>query len=201
VNAPSSSQTVGPFFKYALERPAWSDLTSEGARGERIRIVGRVLDGDGAPVPDALLEIWQANAAGKYAHPADTQDKPLDEHFRGFGRACVDDDGRFVFTTVFPGAVPAPGGELQAPHVNLSIFARGLLRRLVTRVYFGDRAAENANDPLLRSIADPDVRATLVAARESATNAGGADPTYRFDIVLQGGTGAAGPIETAFLDV
>jgi protocatechuate 3,4-dioxygenase alpha subunit len=194
VSAPSSSQTVGPFFKYALERPAWSDLTSDGARGERIRIVGRVLDGDGLPVPDALLEIWQANAAGKYAHPADTQDKPLDEHFRGFGRACADDDGRFEFTTVLPGAVPGPNGALQAPHVNLSIFARGLLRRLVTRAYFDDHATENADDPLLSSIADPAVRATLVATRES-------ESTYRFDIVLQGGTGATGPIETAFLDV
>jgi len=193
VSAPASSQTIGPFFKFALDHPAWSDLTADGAHGERIRIVGRVLDGDGAAVPDALLEIWQANAAGKYAHPEDTQDKPLDPNFRGFGRACVDEDGRFAFATIVPGVVPAADGTPQAPHVNVSIFARGLLRRLVTRIYFGDHAAENAADPLLRSIADPAVRATLIAERETA--AAGEPATYRFNIVLQGAN------ETAFLDV
>ncbi|MBD5606078.1 MAG: protocatechuate 3,4-dioxygenase subunit alpha [Candidatus Eremiobacteraeota bacterium] len=189
---PSSSQTVGPFFKYARERPTWSDLTTDGARGERVRIAGRVLDGDGAPVPDALLEVWQANADGKYAHEADTQDKPGDPNFRGFGRACVDDDGRYAFTTVVPGSVPDASGAPQAPHVNVSIFARGLLRRLVTRVYFGDREDENARDGVLRSIADASARASLVAAREDAT---GELPTYRFNIILQGEN------ETAFLDV
>jgi len=193
VSPPSSSQTIGPFFKFALDHPAWSDLTADGAHGERIRIAGRVLDGDGAPVPDALLEIWQANAAGKYAHPEDTQDRPLDPNFRGFGRTCVDDEGRFAFATIVPGAVPAADGTPQAPHVNVSIFARGLLRRLVTRVYFGDRTAENNGDPLLRSIADPAVRATLIAEREAP--AAGEPTTYRFNIVLQGAN------ETAFLDV
>lgn len=193
MSAPASSQTIGPFFKFALDHPAWSDLTADGAHGERIRIVGRVLDGDGAAVPDALLEIWQANAAGKYAHPEDTQDKPLDPNFRGFGRACVDEEGRFTFATIVPGVVPAADGTPQAPHVNVSIFARGLLRRLVTRIYFGDHAAENAADPLLRSIADPAVRATLIAERETA--AAGEPATYRFNIVLQGAN------ETAFLDV
>jgi protocatechuate 3,4-dioxygenase alpha subunit len=194
VNASSSSQTVGPFFKYALERPAWADLGADGALGARIRIVGRVLDGDGAPVPDALLEIWQANAAGKYAHPADDQDKPIDPNFRGFGRACTDDEGRYAFSTVLPGPVPGPANVSQAPHLNVSIFARGLLCRLVTRIYFGDRDDENARDPLLSSIADADVRATLVATREEADDRA-PHPTYRFNIVLQG----AG--ETAFLDV
>ena len=110
MSAPASSQTIGPFFKFALDHPAWSDLTADGAHGERIRIVGRVLDGDGAAVPDALLEIWQANAAGKYAHPEDTQDKPLDPNFRGFGRACVDEDGRFAFAlpASLESAVAAP---------------------------------------------------------------------------------------------
>jgi protocatechuate 3,4-dioxygenase alpha subunit len=152
-----------------------------------------VLDGDGVPVPDAMLEIWQANAAGKYAHPGDTQDRPLDPNFRGFGRACTDDAGHYAFTTIVPGAVPDARGVPQAPHVNVSIFARGLLKRLVTRIYFGDRADANATDPLLQSIADPQVRATLVAARESAGSEG--LPTYTFDIVLQGAN------ETAFLDV
>jgi protocatechuate 3,4-dioxygenase alpha subunit len=193
VSAPSASQTVGPFFKYALDHPAWADLTADGARGERIRIAGRVLDGDGTPVPDALLEIWQANADGKYAHPADTQDKPADPNFRGFGRACVDDDGRYAFATVRPGSVPAADGTPQAPHVNMSIFARGLLRRVVTRVYFADRDAENARDPLLASIGDPAARRTLVAAREDG--APGEPPTFRFNVVLQGEG------ETVFLDV
>jgi len=194
VSVTTASQTVGPFFKYALDHPAWADLTAEGPEGERVRIAGRVLDGDGVPVPDAMLEIWQANAAGKYAHADDTQDRPLDPNFRGFGRACTDDDGRYAFTTIVPGSVPDARGVPQAPHVNVSIFARGLLKRLVTRVYFGDRADANATDPLLQSIADPAVRATLLAARETDSASNGL-PTYTFDIVLQGTN------ETAFLDV
>jgi protocatechuate 3,4-dioxygenase alpha subunit len=194
VSATTASQTVGPFFKYALEHPAWADLTADGPAGERVRIAGRVLDGDGEPVPDAMLEIWQANAAGKYAHADDTQDRPLDPHFRGFGRACTDDAGHYAFSTIVPGAVPDARGVPQAPHVNVSIFARGLLKRLVTRVYFGDRAEANATDPLLQSIADPAVRATLVATRETVSASNGL-PTYTFDIVLQGAN------ETAFLDV
>jgi protocatechuate 3,4-dioxygenase alpha subunit len=192
VSPSTASQTAGPFFKFALDHPAWADLTADGPLGERVRIVGHVVDGDGAPLPDALLEIWQANAAGKYAHPADTQDRPLDENFRGFGRSCTDDDGRYAFTTVVPGIVPDAAGAPQAPHINVSIFARGLLKRLVTRIYFGDRSAENARDPLLCSIGDPAIRATLVAARESGD---GGLAAYRFNIVLQGAN------ETAFLDV
>ncbi len=194
MSATSASQTVGPFFKYALDHPTWSDLAADGPLGERIRIVGRVLDGDGAPVPDAMLEIWQANAAGKYAHDEDTQDKPLDPNFRGFGRACTDDDGRFAFVTVLPGVVPDATGAPQAPHANLSIFARGLLKRLVTRIYFADHERENERDPLLRSIGDETVRASLVASLEAPSAAGG-ERTYRFNVVLQGAN------ETAFLDV
>jgi protocatechuate 3,4-dioxygenase alpha subunit len=191
-SATTSSQTVGPFFKFALDHPAWSDLTAAGPLGERVRITGRVLDGDGEPVPDALLEIWQANAAGKYAHPNDTQDRPLDANFRGFGRTCVDDAGRYTFVTIVPGSVPDAHGHAQAPHVNVSIFARGLLKRLVTRVYFSDRKDANENDPLLRSISDAAARATLIAARDASA---GDVPAYHFDIVLQGAR------ETVFLDV
>ena len=187
----TASQTVGPFFKFALDHPTWADLTADGAAGVRVRVTGRVIDGDGIAVPDAIVEIWQANAAGKYAHPEDAQDRPLDPNFRGFGRACVDDDGRYTFTTIVPGPVPDASGVAQAPHLNVSIFARGLLKRLATRVYFGDRAAQNATDPLLASIADETVRATLIAPLET----GGDVPAYRFNIVLQG------PNETAFLDV
>jgi protocatechuate 3,4-dioxygenase alpha subunit len=180
----TSSQTVGPFFKFALDHPSWSDLTADGAAGERIRIAGRVLDGDGAGVPDALLEIWQADGSGSYAP---------DPAFRGFGRASTDDDGRFAFATVRPGAVAGPGGALQAPHVALTVFARGLLHHLITRVYFGDRAGENGRDPVLTSIADPAARATLIAAREDG--APGEPPLFRFNVVLQGER------ETAFFDV
>jgi protocatechuate 3,4-dioxygenase alpha subunit len=189
---PTSSQTIGPFFREALERPAWSDLTREGASGTVIRIEGAVLDGDGEPVPDAMLELWQADANGRYAHPEDAGPGPSDRHFRGFGRACTDDEGRYWFRTIVPGAVAGADGVAQAPHANVTIFARGLLKRLVTRIYFADFANENARDPLLSSIADADVRATLIARR---TDRPDGPPVYRFDVVLQG----AG--ETAFLAV
>lgn len=189
---PTPSQTVGPFFRYALDRADWSDLTAAGAVGQKIVIEGRVIDGDGAPAADAVLEIWQANAAGRYAHPEDTQEKPLDPKFRGFGRTCTDAEGRYRFTTIRPGAVPGRGNALQAPHINVSIFARGLLNRLVTRIYFADEPA-NETDPVLSAIEDPDVRRTLVAERNADDK--GRPAAYRFDIVLQGEG------ETAFFDI
>ena len=175
------SQTVGPFFHLALDRPQWADLTAAGAQGERIIVEGRVTDGDGAPVADACLELWQANAAGRYAHPDDTQaDKPLDSNFRGFGRVSTNAEGGFRFTTIRPGPVPGRGNALQAPHIAVAIFARGLLKQLFTRIYFEGDAANEA-DPVLLSIDDPARRRTLLALR------GGPDAsTYRFDIVLQG---------------
>ncbi len=188
---PTPSQTVGPFFHLGLDRPEWSDLTRGNPKGERIVVAGRVLDGDRAPVPDALIELWQANAAGRYNHPDDPQtDKPLDPGFRGYGRSATDADGNFRFVTIRPGPVPGRGNTLQAPHLNLVIFGRGLLKQLFTRVYFAD-AAENAADPLLLAIDDPAQRRTLLATRQDD----GPPPTYRFDIVLQG----AG--ETVFLDL
>ena len=188
----TSSQTIGPFFREALERPAWSDLTRDGAPGPVIRIEGVVRDGDGAPVPDALLELWQADANGRYAHPEDVGPMPSDRLFRGFGRACTDAGGRYWFQTIVPGAVAGADGAAQAPHANLSIFARGLLKRLVTRIYFADHASENARDSLLSSIADAEARATLIAQRADRPDG---PAVYRFDIVLQG----AG--ETAFLAI
>jgi protocatechuate 3,4-dioxygenase alpha subunit len=179
---PTPSQTVGPFFHLALDRPAWADLAADEPLGERIVVAGRVTDGDGAPVTDACLEIWQANAAGRYAHPDDTRtDKPVDIRFRGFGRVSTDADGRFRLTTIRPGPVPGRGNSLQAPHLAVAIFARGLLKQLFTRIYFvGD--ALNESDPVLSSIGDPMRRRTLFAARDDA----GGTPAYRFDIVLQG---------------
>jgi protocatechuate 3,4-dioxygenase, alpha subunit len=190
---PTPSQTVGPFFHLGLARPEWSDLAADHPSGERIAIEGRVTDGDGAPVPDAMLEVWQANAAGRYNHPDDHQtDKPLDPHFRGFGRVATDADGRFRLATIKPGPVPGRGNALQAPHINVALFARGLLLHLFTRVYFADEAAANAGDPLLSSIEDTGVRETLVARRDPA---GGNPPLYRWNIVMQGDG------ETAFLDI
>src|SRR5438067_1483847 len=165
---PTPSQTVGPFFSLGLDRPDWNDLTVGNPQGERIVIEGRVLDGDGAPVPDAVVEIWQANAAGRYNHPDDHQEeKPLDPRFRGFGRAATDSEGRFRIVTIKPGPVPGRGNSLQAPHINVALFARGLLRHLYTRIYFADEAA-NAADPLLSSIDDRAARATLLARPEGS---------------------------------
>jgi protocatechuate 3,4-dioxygenase, alpha subunit len=192
---PTPSQTVGPFFSLGLDRPEWSDLTRDGAKGERIVIEGRVVDGDGAAVPDAVIEVWQANAAGRYAHPDDRQsDKPLDPNFRGFGRCGTDAEGHFRFTTVKPGPVPGRGNRLQAPHINVLLFSRGLLIHLHTRIYFDGEAA-NAADPLLSSIEDAAVRNTLVARREGGGQDGGTPAHYRWDIVMQGDN------ETAFLEL
>jgi protocatechuate 3,4-dioxygenase alpha subunit len=188
---PTAAQTAGPFFRCGLDRPDWSDLTASGAAGERIRIRGRVLDGDRVPVADALLEIWQADAAGTYGHDADA-DKPIDVGFRGFGRACTDADGCYGFTTIRPGRVSGPDGTMQAPHVALAIFARGLLRGLATRIYFDDGTEANEADPLLRTIAGSDLRRTMIASRTAAENG---IVLYRFDVVLQGER------ETAFIDI
>jgi protocatechuate 3,4-dioxygenase, alpha subunit len=191
---PTPSQTVGPFFHLGMVREEWGDLTASNPSGERITIEGRVTDGDGAAVPDAILEVWQANAAGRYNHPDDHQtDKPRDPHFHGFGRIATDENGHFRLVTIKPGPVPGNGNALQAPHINVALFARGLLIHLFTRIYFADEPAANAGDPLLSSIDDQAVRETLLARRDAAS--GSNPPAYRWDIVMQGSG------ETAFLDV
>jgi protocatechuate 3,4-dioxygenase, alpha subunit len=188
---PTPSQTVGPFFHLALDRPQWADLAAEDPQGERITVEGRMTDGDGMPIADACLELWQANAAGRYAHPDDGQtDKPLDPHFRGFGRVSTDADGGFRLTTIRPGPVPGHGNNLQAPHIAVAIFARGLLKQLFTRIYFAGEAL-NETDPVLSSIGDPARRRTLIATRQDE----GGSPAYRFDIILQGDN------ETVFFDI
>jgi protocatechuate 3,4-dioxygenase alpha subunit len=190
---PTPSQTVGPFFHLGLVRAEWGDLTADNPAGQRIAIEGRVLDGDGAPVSDALIEVWQANAAGRYNHPDDRrEDKPLDPHFRGFGRVATDAQGRFRLVTIKPGPVPGRGNAWQAPHINIVLFARGLLRHLYTRLYFADETAANSGDPLLSSIDDDNARRSLLATRAPNTQE---PPVYRFDIVMQGEN------ETAFLDI
>jgi protocatechuate 3,4-dioxygenase alpha subunit len=159
---PTPSQTIGPFFHFGLTaRGAVGRLAGPACRGERIRLSCRVLDGDDVPVDDALIEIWQADARGRYNHPDDTRGESADPAFLGFGRLPTGADGACVFETVKPGAVPGRDGGTQAPHINVSFFARGLLDRLVTRIYFeGDPA--NAHDPVLALVPE-DRRHTLMA--------------------------------------
>jgi protocatechuate 3,4-dioxygenase alpha subunit len=175
---PVPSQTSGPFLSIGLLRDhVGSSVVSEDDR-RAMRIRGRLLDGNGDPVPDGLIEIWQANSAGRYAHAEDTRtDIPLEDGFRGFGRSGTEDDGWFEFVTVKPGRVPGPNGELQAPHLVVLVFARGLLKQLVTRLYFPDESEANATDPILSEL-DETERATLIARAE--------DGGLRFDIRLQG---------------
>jgi protocatechuate 3,4-dioxygenase alpha subunit len=175
---PTPSQTIGPFFHEALLDKNYTELLSP-EHPEGIRIEGTVYDGAGEIVTDAMVEIWQANRAGRYDHPADDREElSLDEDFSGFGRSGTDRGGRFSFLTVKPGPVPGPGGEVQAPHVMVSVFARGLLKRLVTRIYFPDEQEANAVDPVLSSIEDQELRRTLIARDEG--------DVLRFDIRLQG---------------
>jgi protocatechuate 3,4-dioxygenase alpha subunit len=198
----TASQTAGPYVHIGLaprqagfdifERDFSNVLTSPETRGERIRIEGRVIDGSGTPLRDALIEIWQANAAGRYSHPADRQEKPLDDSFRGWGRGCSDfETGVYSFETIKPGAVEGRSGREMAPHVNFWIAARGINTGLNTRMYFSDEEAANANDPVLKLIEWEARRKTLIAQREERSG----DVVYRFDIRLQG------PDETVFFDI
>jgi protocatechuate 3,4-dioxygenase, alpha subunit len=195
------SQTVGPFFAYGLTPEQYGyrslssiaspDLRTPEVEGERIRLEGRVLDGNGDVVGDAMIEIWQADPQGRYAHPADTRAGNLalpNRAFRGFGRCGTgtDAENRFVFDTVKPGALD----DRQAPHINVIVFMRGLLSHLYTRVYFADEEASNARDPVLLSVPQ-DRRGTLIAARDDSAGV----PVYRFDIHMQGER------ETVFFDV
>jgi protocatechuate 3,4-dioxygenase alpha subunit len=190
------SQTVGPFFAYGLTsngKYEWNDaftsnLVTPDASGERIRVEGRVFDGDGQPVPDCMLEIWQADAQGRFADPQDKRGLP-NSAFRGFGRRGTDASGGYAFDTIKPGSVPDPDGKPQAPHILLAIFARGMLLHNYTRIYFDGEAA-NAADPVLALVPTPR-RGTLIAIREP----GAGNAVYRFDIHLQGDN------ETVFFDI
>ncbi len=181
----SGSQTVGPYLHIGLTWLNTDRIAGRGVKGERVALQGRLLDGNGVGVSDGLVEIWQANATGKYAHPDDRQKKPLEKGFRGFGRIPTDAKGRFRFSTVKPGRVPGPGGKLQAPHLAVTVFMRGLLKQLSTRIYFpGDPA--NADDPVLKRVPAAR-RATLIARRKSKG-------VLQWNIVLQGRD------ETVFFD-
>jgi protocatechuate 3,4-dioxygenase alpha subunit len=181
---------VGPFLAIGLPWPDGPYVVDEDAPNA-ITIRGRVLDGAGAPVTDALVETWQAAPDGTFAHPDDPRGG--DPSFRAFGRCPTDADGEYLIVTLRPGQVPAAGSasELQAPHLDVSVFARGLLDRVVTRMYFPDEQAANAADPVLAGVSEADRRATLIAVPDPA----GGRAAFRFDIRLQG----AG--ETVFFDV
>ncbi len=183
------SQTVGPFFHGGLIRADLNVLVSAQTEGQRVRIEGHVYDGAREPVSDAVVEMWQANARGRYRHPADQRSVPLDPAFLGFGRAATDEAGFFWFETVKPGPVPFARGTDQAPHINVLVMARGLLDHLLTRLYFEDEAA-NARDPVLELIPG-ERRSTLLARMRSADG----KAIYQFDIVLQG------EHETVFFDL
>lgn len=183
----TASQTVGPFFAIGTTWMNCNTLAGPGVPGEPVTIRGCVLDGDGQPVPDALIEIWQANSHGKYAHPEDRQDKTVEPRFRGFGRIHTDGEGIFQFSTIKPGRVPGPGDVPQAPHIVVSVFARGLMKRLVTRIYFPDEPA-NAEDFLLKRV-DPARWETLIAKKSEAQQG-----ALEWNVVLQG------PGETVFFD-
>ena len=171
------SQTIGPFFAYALTPRAYGgpelateQVATDGIAGERIRVEGTVYDGDGLPVGDAMIEIWQADPQGRFHASGNAG-------FTGFGRAETTAEGRYFFETVRPGGLPGPGGARQAPHLTVSVFARGVLVRLATRIYFSDEAA-NDGDPVL-ALVPAGRRDTLIAQR-------GGDGVFRFDIRLQG---------------
>jgi len=183
------SQTVGPFFHFALTTDAaLGCLAREGARGERVHLVVRVFDGDGQPVPDAMIELWQADAGGKYEDPEDGQEIVPDPAFCGFGRLATDDCGVCRFETVRPGRVPGVSGALLAPHVNVNVFARGVLWHLFTRIYFaGDPA--NDEDAIL-ALVPADRRETLLAGPDASVPG-----VWNFDVRL------SGERETVFFDV
>jgi len=184
------SQTVGPFYAIALTNRTMNVLVNESTQGQRIRIEGRVFDGGGQPIPDVMVEIWQANAHGRYNHPEDKQEKPFDAAFIGWGRSGTDENCFYSFETIKPGSVPGADDTVQAPHCNVTVFARGMLVHAYTRLYFADDPA-NESDPVLNSIKNKARRATLIAVREDKNG----NPVYRFDIRLQGES------ETVFFDV
>ena len=197
----TASQTAGPYVHIGLapkqagfdifENNFGSVLAGPRTKGERIRVEGRVFDGSGTPLRDVLIEIWQANAAGKYNHPADRQKKPIDRTFRGWGRGCSDfKTGIWAFDTIKPGSVMGRNNRPMAPHISFWIVARGINVGLSTRMYFSDEQVANGKDPVLNLIEWEVRRKTLIATREERKG----QVVYRFDINIQG------PDETVFFD-
>lgn len=183
---PTASQTVGPFFHLGVCFLTRQHLEAQGISGELVTIRGRVLDGDGKALPDALLEVWQADAVGRY--PADHSGSAAEEssspRFQGFGRVETDQDGVFCFTTVKPGPVPYLDRGMQAPHIVVTLFSRGLLKPLWTRFYFPDEPG-NAEDPVLKLV-PADRRATLIARRTSESAGSSRPNILEWNVVMQG---------------
>ena len=180
------SQTVGPYFAIGLTWDDGAEVVPQGTGGA-FWIRGRVFDGGGDPIPDAMIETWQANGSGRFAHPDDPRGAVDWGEFRGLGRCGTDDDGNYGIYTIKPGPVPGPDGSLQAPHIDVTVMCRGLLARLVTRIYFPDEEAANSADPVLASLPATAASETLIATRT--------DDGYRFDVRLQGEN------ETVFFDI
>ncbi|RSM76305.1 protocatechuate 3,4-dioxygenase subunit alpha [Amycolatopsis sp. WAC 01375] len=176
------SQTVGPYLSIGLPWPDGPDVVPADEPAA-IRIHGRVLDGAGEPVPDAMIETWQADADGRFDHPDDPRGA-VASGFRGFGRCPTDPGGNYEIRTIMPGPLPGPAGSTQSPHIDVSVLARGLLHRVVTRIYFEDN--DNSGDPVLASV--PEARQSTLVATKTGDG-------YRFDIRLQGEG------ETVFFDV
>ncbi|MEO8741079.1 MAG: protocatechuate 3,4-dioxygenase subunit alpha [Casimicrobiaceae bacterium] len=181
----TASQTVGPYLKIGFATLTFDTIAAKNVPGEHFVLQGRVFDGDAKAINDSSVEIWQANANGKYASPEDTQKKALAPGFRGYGRVLTDAAGAFRFATIKPGRVPGPGGVLQAPHLAVVIFMRGSLRHLLTRIYFADDPA-NAEDPILKLV--PSERRTTLIARAAKPG------VLEWDVHMQG------PNETVFFD-
>jgi protocatechuate 3,4-dioxygenase, alpha subunit len=178
---PTPSQTAGPFVSIGTEWDATGLAVADGTPGA-VCVEGRILDGSGQPVTDAMLEFWQADPAGRF--PPES----ASPSWTGFARALTDQEGGYRLLTLKPGPVPRAAGEFQAPHINVSIFARGLLQRLVTRIYFSDEEGLNASDPVLAGLREPSLMSRLVATRQSGRQPGGQPDgsTFHFDIWLQG---------------
>ena len=174
------TQTVGPYFTLGLMPEGANILVQPSTEGEHIRIEGYAFDGDGDPLFNVLLEIWQANAHGRYNHPLDRRPLPLDPAFIGFGRTSTDANGHYWFQTIKPGLVPYQGDEMQAPHIVVLVHAGGVAYPLITRMYFADDSS-NETDPVLQGV-PPNRRSTLFAKREQRDG----ETVYRFDIVLRG---------------
>ena len=196
----TASQTAGPYVHIGLapgaagfgiynEELGW-DIVGPNAQGERIRIEGFVIDGTGAPIKDVMLETWQANSKGHYAHPEDPG--KVEDGFRGWGRVITDfDTGLWGFDTIRPGSAPGREGTMMAPHINLWIVSRGINVGLNTRLYFSDEEEANSKDPILNLVEQAHRRKTLIAQRHEADG----KIVYRFDIKIQGEN------ETVFLDI
>lgn len=188
---PTGWQTVGPFFPRTFFHEGDNDLTRRSAdaapstRGQRIRIHGRVLEQDGRPCVNAVLEAWQADAAGRFRHPHDPEAHLADPDFLGWGRAWTDAEGHYEFRSLLPGAYRDRDGAMRAAHVNIAILASGVMAQLTTVLFFPEFAAANVDDPVLRSIPDPALRALLVA-REEASTAEDGERVFRFDILVNG---------------